>query len=81
MPSPTPLFSRFSFDYFDSSREFAFYSDARFRVERSTLIFTATLVNRVVSRLANRYPRKYEARWAGMFPAWFVSVELRVVKA
>lgn len=80
-PTHRHFFSRFSFDYFDSSHEFAFYSDARFRVERSTLIFTPTLVNRVVSRLANRYPRKYEARWAWMFPAWFVSVELRVVKA
>jgi hypothetical protein len=55
------IFSRFSFDYFDSSHEFAFSSAARFRVERSNLFFTSSLVNRVVSRLANRYPKKYES--------------------
>ena len=79
-PTHRHFFSRFSFDYFDSSHEFAFYSAARFRVVRSRLIFTPSLLNRVVSRLANRYPRRYEARWAWMFPAWFLSVELRVIK-
>ena len=79
-PTHRHFFSRFSFDYFDASHEFGFYSKARFRVVRSNLIFTPTLLNRVVSRLANCYPHKYEARWAWMFPAWFVSVELKVVK-
>jgi len=79
-PTHRHFFSRFSFDYFDNSHEFAFYSPARFRVVRSNLIFTPTPLNRVVSRLANRYPRKYELRWAWMFPAWFISVELSVIK-
>jgi SAM-dependent methyltransferase len=79
-PTHRHFFSRFSFDYFDSAHEFSFYSDARFRVTRSNLIFTPGLANKVVSRLANRYPRRYEARWAWMFPAWFISAELRVIK-
>ncbi len=79
-PTHRHFFSRFSFDYFDSSHEFAFYSEARFRVVRSNLIFARSPLNRLVSRLANRYPRKYEARWAWMFPAWFLSVELKVLK-
>jgi SAM-dependent methyltransferase len=79
-PTHRHFFSRFSFDYFDNSHEFAFYSDARFRVVRSSLIFARSPLNRLVSRLANRYPRKYEARWAWMFPAWFLSVELKVLK-
>jgi SAM-dependent methyltransferase len=79
-PTHRHFFSRFSFDYFDSTHAFAFYSAARFRVVRATLIFHPGLVNRLVSRLANRYPEKYEARWAWIFPAWFISVELRVVK-
>ena len=79
-PTHRHFFSRFSFDYFDSSHEFAFYSEARFRVVRSNLIFARSPLNRLVSRLANRYPRKYEARWAWMFPAWFLSVQLQVLK-
>ncbi len=58
-PTHRHFFSRFSFDYFDSSHEFAFYSEARFRVVRSNLIFARSPLNRLVSRLANRYPRKY----------------------
>ena len=80
-PTHRHFFSRFSFDYFDPTHEFGFYSAARFSVVRSNLIFEPTLMNRVVGRLANRYPKRYEARWAWMFPAWFLSVELRVVKS
>jgi SAM-dependent methyltransferase len=79
-PTHRHFFSRFSFDYFDETHEFGFYSAARFRVVRSNLIFTPSLVNKLVSRLANRHARKYEARWAWIFPAWFISVELRIVK-
>jgi SAM-dependent methyltransferase len=79
-PTHLHFFSRSSFDYFDSSHDFGFYSDARFRVIRSQLIFTPTLLNRIVARLANRHPHAYEMRWAWMFPAWFISVELEVVK-
>jgi SAM-dependent methyltransferase len=80
-PTHRHFFSRFTFDYFDATHQFGFYSAARFHVVRANLIFTSGWVNRVVARLANRYPRAYEARWAWMFPAWFISVELQVVKA
>jgi SAM-dependent methyltransferase len=79
-PTHRHFFSRYSFHYFEGSHEFGFYSEARFEVRRANLIFTPGLVNRLVSRLANRYPRAYERRWAWMFPAWFVSFELRVQK-
>lgn len=79
-PTHRHFFSRFSFDYFDGSHQFGFYSASRFRLVRSNVIFTSGPVNRVVARLANRYPRTYEARWAWIFPAWFISVELEVVK-
>ena len=39
-----------------------------------------TLVNKLVWRLANRYPEAYERRWAWVFPAFFLSFELEVVK-
>jgi SAM-dependent methyltransferase len=79
-PTHRHFFSRFSFDYFDDAHDFGFYSAASFEVVRARVIFAKGLVNRIVARLANRYPRTYEHRWAWMFPAWFISVELRVVK-
>ena len=38
------------------------------------------IVNRVIFRLANRWPQEYERRWAWMFPAWFLYVELEALK-
>ena len=79
-PTHRHFFSRFSFDYFEDSHEFGFYSAATFRVVRAHVIFERGPLNRIVARLANRYPRAYERRWAWIFPAWFISFELRVVK-
>jgi SAM-dependent methyltransferase len=70
----------FSFDYFTGEHEHSYYTRARFRMQRRQMIFAATLVNKLVWRLANRYPATYERRWAWIFPAWFLSFELAVVK-
>ena len=80
-PTHRHFFSRGSFEYFQEAHAFGFYSRARFAVVRATIVFKPSLLNRVVSRLANRFPDRYESRWAWMFPAWFLSVELQVVKA
>lgn len=79
-PTHRHFFSYFSFDYFTGEHEFDFYSDRRFRRRKSQIFFHPTLVNKVVWRLANRYPHAYEHRWAWLFPAWFLSFELEVVK-
>jgi predicted SAM-dependent methyltransferase len=79
-PTHRHYFSVFSMDYFSESHPTAFYSHARFRVRKATLIFHPSLLNKIVWRLANRVPAKYERRWAWMFPAWFLSYELEVVK-
>lgn len=79
-PTHRHFFSHATFRYFEDSHPLAFYSAARFRVERCNLIFSPSLVNRVVSHVANRYPDAYESRWAWIFPAWFLSVRLSVVK-
>lgn len=79
-PTHRHYFGRFSFGYVTGGHDLSFYSRARF-VERSCrIIFHPTLVNKLVWRLANRYPEEYERRWAWLFPAWFLSVELEVVK-
>jgi SAM-dependent methyltransferase len=80
-PTHRHQFSAFSFDYFDRDHALAFYSQARFTRPRAEVVFYPTLVNKVVHRLANRHRYAYERRWAWMFPAWFLSIELEAVKA
>jgi len=79
-PTHRHFFSKFSMDYFTSGHPTKFYSQARFVVRTARIQFYPTLVNKVVHRLANHYPEKYEKRWAWIFPAWFMSYELEVVK-
>ena len=79
-PTHRRLFGYFSFDYFDETHVFGFYSAARFRRTRAQIVFYPTLLNKLVRRLANRWPLAYERRWAWIFPAWFLSIELEVVK-
>lgn len=69
-----------SFHYFTGENEFPFYTAARFRRRVGNIIFASTLLNRVVWRVANRWPAGYERRWAWIFPAWFLYFELEVVK-
>jgi len=79
-PTHRHQFGAFSFDYFADGHELAFYSAARFRRRRVQIVFYPTVANKIVHRLANRYAQAYEQRWAWIFPAWFLSVELEVVK-
>ena len=72
--------SYFSFDYFTGDDEFGFYTDRRYRKRRAQIVFYPTMANKLVWRMANRFPRTYEQRWAWLFPAWFLSVDLEVVK-
>jgi SAM-dependent methyltransferase len=79
-PTHRHYFGWFSFDYFTGEHEFAFYTSVRFRTLRRALIFAPTLFNKVAWRVANRWPNYYEHRWAWIFPAWFLSSELEVIK-
>lgn len=79
-PTHRHQFGCCSFDYFVAGHEFAFYSAARFRRHCAQIVFYPTVVNTIVHRLANRNPLAYEQRWAWMFPAWFLSIELEVLK-
>lgn len=79
-PTHRHYFGYFSFHYFTGENEFPFYTAARFRRRSSQLVFHPTLFNKLVWRLAARWPAEYERRWAWLFPAWFLSIELDVVK-
>lgn len=68
-------------DVTPAENEFGFYTNRRFERQSTDLVFRPSLVNRVVRRLAARRPNEYEQRWAWMFSAWFLSLELRVRNA
>ncbi len=79
-PTHRHHFGWFSLDYFTGEHEHSYYTQVRFRMRTRTLIFHPTWLNKVISRLANRWPAAYERRWCWMFPAWFLYYELEVVK-
>lgn len=70
----------FSLDYFTAGHPLNFYGSDGFQVDCRAMIFAPTLLNKLVHRLANRWPRAYEHRWAWIFPAWFLQYELQVAK-
>ena len=69
-----------SLDYFSPDHPLCFYGGAGFSIVHREIIFQPTLVNRVVARLARRWPDEYERRWAWIFPAWFLFYQLQVAK-
>lgn len=79
-PTHRRFFGFFTLDYLTEAGEYSFYTRARFRIRHRRIIFWPTLLNKLVWRLANRYPMWYELRWAWVFPALFLSFELEVVK-
>jgi hypothetical protein len=79
-PTHKHYLGRGSFDYFTGEHELIFYTLTRFRRIVASIVFAPTLMNKLVHRLANRFPDAYERRWAWIFPAWFVYFELAVVK-
>jgi predicted SAM-dependent methyltransferase len=80
-PTHRHYFSVFSFHYFTGENQFPFYTSVRFKRRVVEIVFHPTLVNKIVWRLARRWPEAYERRWGWMFPAWFLYVELQVEKA
>lgn len=80
-PTHRHYFGHRSFDYFSEASPLSYYSVARFRYVRRQFVFYPTLVNKMVWRLANRFPARYERGWAWIFPAWFLSFELEALKA
>lgn len=70
----------FSFDFFTGASAVDYYGGGRFAMVRREIVFRPSLKNVPVRRLANRWPAFYEEHLAWILPAWFLSVELEVVK-
>ena len=62
-PTHRHAFAHGTLDYFCVGHELDFYSSARFTKVSTSIIFRTSLLNRVVSRAANRWPEAYEDRW------------------
>jgi SAM-dependent methyltransferase len=73
--------SRFSFECFCEEHDLSYYSKATYREKSGRLQFRGGWLSRsIVSRLANRFPQAYEHRFAWMFPAWFLYLEMEAIK-
>lgn len=79
-PTHRRHFGYLSFDYVTGEHEIEFYTRVRFKKLHSQIIFWPSLLNKLVWRLAKRYPTAYERRWAWIFPAWYLYFELEVQK-
>jgi hypothetical protein len=79
-PTHRNFFGYASFHYVTGEHQLSFYTKSRFRRRVSRIVFVPTVSNKLIARLANRWPEAYERRWAWMFPAWFLYCELEVVK-
>jgi SAM-dependent methyltransferase len=69
-----------SFEPFGATNDLAHYSAARYSRRHTRISFHTSVLNRIVFRVANRWPHAYEHRWAWVFPAWFLYFELEVLK-
>lgn len=78
-PSHRSHFTFSTFDYFLPGAPFA-PETGDFEILSRKLFFRPSLWNKFVWRLANRFPQRYERRWAWIFPAWFMEVKLLVKK-
>ncbi len=70
----------FFIDYFTGNNKWEFYTKVRFRKSRGELIFYPKFKNKLIWRIANRFPSFYEEHLAWIFPAWFMSFELEAIK-
>jgi SAM-dependent methyltransferase len=79
-PTHRRFFAAGTFDYFKEGHHLAYYGAGAYRVKKLQIVFWQSLVNKLVWRLANRFPEGYEKRWAWLFPARFIFAQLEVVK-
>jgi predicted SAM-dependent methyltransferase len=69
-----------SFDYFTGEHHHSYYTKVRFTTQKRKIEFHHRPHDRVLSRLANRWPVLYERRFAWLLPAWLLRFRLEVIK-
>jgi hypothetical protein len=79
-PTHRHLFGAGSFAFFGRGATFDLGSRGHFRILSTRIFFHPSVLNKLVWRLANRFPETYERRWTWIFPAWFLEIRLEVVK-
>ena len=79
-PTHVKHFGLGSMDYFTGDQALDFYSKVRFRKVKQELYFYPGLKNKLIWRLARRFPKFYEEHLAWIFPAFFIAWELEVLK-
>jgi SAM-dependent methyltransferase len=78
-PTHCHQFGMSTFDFF-TGRSTHRYTDKLFRYRLALLVFHPSRKNTLIRRFANRWPSAYERHLCWIFPAWFMSIELEVVK-
>lgn len=79
-PTHRHFLGYYSFDYFTGENEWSFYTNVRFEKKEVYLHFYPSFLNRCISFIANHKPKFYEQRLAWIFPAWYLYIELEIVK-
>ncbi|MEW6482201.1 MAG: methyltransferase domain-containing protein [bacterium] len=84
-PTHRHFFGIHSFDYFSINghpdySKWNFYSFAKFEKLKVKLQFEHNFINKFIWRLAYRYPDFWERRLSWIFPAWFMDIELKIIK-
>jgi len=79
-PTHRHFLGYYFFDYFTGENEWSFYTNVRFEKKEVYLHFYPSFLNRCISFIANHKPKFYEQRLAWIFPAWYLYIELEIVK-
>lgn len=75
-PTHCHYFGWDSFGFFCEGGALAPLENGEFKLLSRKIFFETSLLNRLIGRLANRWPDVYERKWAWMFPAWFMEIRL-----
>ena len=79
-PTHCRLFSYFSFDYFDAWPQIRVLQRGAVQARQGADCLSAVDDEHDRASRRESLAVRYEQRWAWMFPAWFLSVDLEVIK-
>ncbi len=82
-PTHKHWFSFFSFDYFTGENQWSYYVGEKplFKTVSKHLYFPKRFLSRLAEKFFNKHPKLYESRYAWIYPAEKIQIELETVKA